>query len=87
MAKQTLQAQYSQYLISKGYREAIPSPTKKARCFTSDKGYLTYFVGPKGSVRVSRTGKYSDSVDVSANMKQNVQEYQEALIRNHAYIN
>ena len=87
MAKQTLQEQYAAYLQSKGWTEFVPSPTRKARCFKRPDSHLVYFLGPRGSVRVSRTGKYTDSVDVSANIKRNVQEWQAALMRNHAYIN
>jgi len=82
--KPTLQQRYTTYLMQQGY-EVVPSRSVRKVCLK--KAGLTYYLGKGGSIRLSRTGKVTDSYDVSERMKPRLIAWEESNIRNHAHIN
>lgn len=51
MAKPTQQMIYAAGLTALGFTETLPSPTRKARKFTSTAIPTTYWLGKAGSIR------------------------------------
>lgn len=72
MPKKSLQDTLIDGLKTLGMKE-IKHTTTKYRAFKKD-GWGTYFVGKAGALRVSRTGKVTDSVPVSPSFRKQILE-------------